>query len=444
MDDEQLTLGFTRRHRSPLMRRLAAMAAPIATDAGSVIDDEELLGVARAVCDAFSHDDAAGGLTRSEIAARTNGVCSPAALETRLGVFVRMELLRPILDKKHQQRYVLAPAGLVGVLIIDRFSSRGGVEELLSLLDRTASALERHEADAPAVSAALESCRAMFAVFANDLSRLVATAPLNELLDERRFHDDSNFMSRIGDLQRLVTDQFPQLDPAAYKLLLEAQRYVGAVEDLLGRVLDEGGEARNFSLLDPEEYLEATRTASIEELAVVADDVAFDPALPWVDAGAVIDAVEKYRPRRTVRVRPPEPPAPSDEDPVEQMQARVDQTTRRRVLQAEALLGGVEDKELTDTLRGSGWPAAAQTLTEMLVLDGLPEQPYRVEMGDALYVDAGGAVTYAAPVRLQRREVRDDEGAAENLPSEATTEVVALATPTSYPNGDSPAEGVDA
>lgn len=412
MDHDQLTLGFTGKHRSPLMRRLAAMAAPIATDAGSVIDDEELLDVARVVCDAFSHDDAVGGLTKAEIAARVDGSCPAELLEARLGVFVRMELLRPILDKKHQQRYVLAPAGLVGVLIVDRFSRRGGVEELLSLLDRTTNALERHEADAPAVSAALDSCRAMFAVFANELSRLVATAPLAELLAERRFHDDSGFMARVADLQRLVTDQFPQLDPAAYRLLLEAQRYVGAVEDLLGRVLDEGGDVRNFSLLDPEEYLDAARTATVEQLAQVAADIAFDPALPWVDAGSVIEAVEKYRPRRTVRTRPPEPPAASDEDPVEQIQARADATVRRRALQAEALLGGTDSKDLTDSLRGSGWPGAVHTLADLLALDGLPEQPYRIEFGDAVYVDADGAVTYVSPVRMQRRESKPQEGTA--------------------------------
>ncbi|MDQ3631351.1 MAG: hypothetical protein M3417_08830 [Actinomycetota bacterium] len=430
-DDDQLTLGFSGRHRSPLMRRLAAMAAPIATGAGAVIDDEEMLEVARAVCAAFSHDDAIGGLTRAEISARVDGTCPADLLDARIGVFVRMELLRPILDKKHQQRYVLAPAGLVGVLIVDRFSTRGGVEELLGLLDRTASALERREADAPAVAAAMESCRAMFAVFANELARLVANAPLQELLEERRFHDDSNFMVRVGDLQRLVTDQFPELDPGAYKLLLEAQRYIGAVEDLLGRVLDEGGEARNFALLDPEEYLDAARTATVDQLAAVAADIAFDPAMPWVDAGAVIEAVEKYRPRRAVRTRPPEPPAPSGEDPVEQMQARTDATTRRRVLQAEALLGGGDTKELTDSLRGSGWPGAAQTLAELLVLDGLPEQPYRVELGDALYVDADGAVTYASPVRLQRRDAQDGPGSAEFGTSEAAVEAATPAAATS-------------
>lgn len=419
MDDDQLTLGIPA-HRSPLMRRLAAMAAPIAADAGAVIDDEEMLGVARVVCDAFSHDDAAGGLTRAEIAARVDGRCSAEMLDSRIGVFVRMELLRPILDKKHQQRYVLAPAGLVGVLIIDRFSSRGGVEELLGVLDRTTRALERHEADAPAVAAALESCRAMFAVFANELSRLVETAPLTELLEERRFHDDSNFVTRVGDLQRLVTDQFPELDPPAYKLLLEAQRYIGAVEDLLGRVLDEGGESRNFSLLDPEEYLEAARTATKEQLAQVVADVAFDPAMPWVDAGAVIDAVEQYRPRRIVRTRPPEPPAPDDEDPVERMNALVEKATRQRALQAESLLGGAPSAELTDTLRGSGWPGAAKTLAELLVLDGLPEQPYRINFGDALNVDADGAVTYSSPVTLTRAKPPTEESVV------TETEVVVL------------------
>ena len=224
--DDQLNLSFSGRDRSPLMRRLAAMAAPLAVDSGSVVDDEQTLAVARAVCAAFSHDDAIGGLTKAEITARVNGACDPATLESRLGVFVRMEMLRPIHDKKHQQRYVLAPAGLVGVMIVDRFSERGGVEELLSLLDRTRTALERHDADAPAVAAALESCRAMFAVFANALAMLVVDAPLPELLEERRFHDDRGFIEHVAALQRLVTDAFPALDPAAYKLLVEAQRYV--------------------------------------------------------------------------------------------------------------------------------------------------------------------------------------------------------------------------
>jgi hypothetical protein len=408
--DDQLALGFSGRDRSPLMRRLAAMVATVATDAGAVIDDEAMLDVGRAVCAAFAHDDAAGGLTKAEIAARVVGTCTPAQLEQRLGVFVRMELLRPILDKKHQQRYVLAPSGLVGVLIVDRFAERGGVEELLGLLDRTKRALERRDADEPAVAAALESCRATFAVFANELQRLVSDAPLSDLLVERRFHDDEDYVAHVGALQTLVTDEFPGLDPSAYKLLLEAQRYVDAVQALLDRVLDEGGETRNFQLLDPEEYLQAARAASADDLAAVTAHLVFDDAAPWVDAGDIIEAIETYRPRRAPRVRPPEPSASPDADPVAELHLRAERAMRRRVLQAEALLGGRDEAELTDTLRAAGWPGAVTLLTDLLVLDGLPEQPLRVRLGDPLLVDPEGALTYASPVhvRAERAAVPTD------------------------------------
>ncbi len=413
--DDQLDLGLTGRDRSPLMRRLAAMVAAVATDAGSVIDDEAMLDVARAVCAAFAHDDAVGGLTKAEVAARVDGACTPAQLEQRLGVFVRMELLRPILDKKHQQRYVLAPSGLVGMLIVDRFAERGGVEELLGLLDRTKRALERHDADEPAVAAALESCRATFAVFANELMRLVSDAPLSDLLAERRFHDDEDYVAHVGELQTLVTDEFPALDPAAYKLLLEAQRYVDAVQSLLERVLDEGGETRNLKMLDPEEYLQAARTASADELAQVCAHLIFDAASPWVDTGDIIKTVESYQPRRASRTRPPEPSASPDADPVAAVHNRAEQAIRRRVLQAESLLSGHDETQLTDMLRAAGWPAAGRLLVDLLVLDGLPEQPFHVRLGEALLVDVEGVLTYASPVYLSV----DRQPAAEALIPEA-------------------------
>lgn len=399
MADDQLNLSFSGRPRSQLIRRLTALAAPIAVDSGAVIDDEELLDVARAVCAAFSHDDAAGGLTKAEIAARLSGTCDAATLESRLGVFVRSEMLRPILDKKHQQRYVLAPAGLVGIVIFDRVSERGGVEELLGLLDRTKSALERHEADAPAVAAALESSRAFCVVFANELGRLVVSATLPELLAERRVHDDRGLIDRVADLQRLVTDDFPELDPAAYKLLLEAQRYVDTVEDLLNRVLDEGGDTTNLQLLDPEEYLTAARNSTVEELATVAAGIAFDPAAPWVDAGDVLDAVGSYRPRRAVRTRPPEPAGVPGRDPIEALREAGERATRRRALQAEALLDGADAAGVTAGLRAAGWPAAGRMVAELLTL-AHSDEPYEVALSDALHVDSGGPLTYISPVRI--------------------------------------------
>jgi hypothetical protein len=35
------------------------------------------------------------------------------------------------------------------------------------------------------------------------------------------------------------------------------------------------------------------------------------------------------------------------------------------------------------------------------MLDGLPERPYQVNLGDALHIDAEGSVTYVSPVQLQ-------------------------------------------
>lgn len=404
--DDQLDLGLNGQPRTPLMRRLASMVAPLAADAGSVIVDERQMQVARAVCDAFAHDDAVGGLTKAEIVARLGGEFDAREVEQRLRVFVQLELLRPFLDKKHQQRLVLAPAGLVGVLVADRFTERGGVEELLGMLDRAKRALRRHDVDESAVAAALETCRGLFAVFANDLLRLTADAPLSELVEERRFHDEETYIKHVGELQDLVTEEFPGLDPAAYKLLLEAQRYVEAVRGLLDRVLDEGGEARNLQLLEPEEYLEAARAASVDDLSTVTAHLVFDAAAPCVDAGDIIRAVETWRPAAGARVRPPEPATSSHADPVAELHQRVEQADQRRVLRAEALLNGRDEIELTDALRAVGWPGAGQLLAELLVLDGSPEHPYDVKLSDALLVDAEGPLTYISPAKLAVRRAR--------------------------------------
>lgn len=108
--------------------------------------------MARAVCAAMAEADS-GGLARSQLVARAHGPWSQDALEARIDLFVRMGLLRPYLAKAHQQRYVLHPAGMVGLLIIDRIA-------------------------------------------------------------ERRNHDHSRLLGEIGRLNDLVTDNHPDLDTA--------------------------------------------------------------------------------------------------------------------------------------------------------------------------------------------------------------------------------------
>jgi hypothetical protein len=400
-DAEQLKFGVASGRRSPVMRRIAAMVAPVAADAGATVDDEQLLDVARAVCAAFSHQDASGGLTRAQIATRVDGGCPADMLDARLNVFLRLGLLRSLMDKKHQQRYILDPAGYVGVLVFDRISQRGGIDELRALLDRTANAVRSRQASIEDVAAALERCRAGFAVYANRLEQLVSDAPLAELVAERAFDDEDLIHRTAQELQELVTDIYPKLDPLAWKLVVEALRYVNAAEGLLQRVLNDGGVALNFDQLDPEEYLTAARTATREDLATVATDVSFDPPMPWADAGAVIETLEQYRPRRSRRDRPPDPPPSPDTDPIARLQERAAEATHRRALRAEAMLSGEAAVDLTDAFRAAGWPGAGRILADLLVLDAAEEQPYGVRFGDALRVDAGAPLTYLSPATLR-------------------------------------------
>src|SRR5439155_669524 len=131
-------------------------------------------------------------------------------------------------------------------------------------------------------------------------------------------------VGQVSELNRHVTDQFPDLDPAAFRLVVEAQRYVSAVEDLLARVLDEGGETRNFRLLDPEDYLAAARTATVEELvAVSADLLALDaePERPYaVELGneLIVDGAGPVTYAARVNLladRAPRDPEPTTQEP---------------------------------------------------------------------------------------------------------------------------------
>ena len=384
------------------MRRIAALIAPVAQDAGAVADDEAVIEIAGAVCEVFGYEDAADGLTKAEILERIDGRFPSSDIESRLDLFIRLELLRPILDKKHQSRYVLNPAGVVGLLVFERIGERGGVDELLHLLDRTRRSIESGGATEETVASALERMRGLFVLFANEVARLVAVAPLDELLAERRFHDRTDLIAQVASLNSVVTDQFPTLDRPAYRVVVEAQRYVSAVQDLVVRVLDEGGEARDFGVLAPEDYLTAALTASVADLANVFATVVFDPARPWVDAGAIIDVVETYRPRRTMRVRPPEPAGAPVEDPLALLEEEQARLMQRRALKAEQHLQGQDDAQISSILRGTGWPGAATMLADLLALDSDTTQPYRLELDDALIVDSAGPVTFVPRGSLER------------------------------------------
>ncbi len=384
----------------------------MARDAGSVIEQEALLGAARDVCQVFFDEEAAGGLTRSEIFARTGwGDDRRAMFESRFGVFESLELLRPILDKAHQQRYVLNPFGMAGVLMFDRAAQHGGVDELLVLLSRTKDELERGLVSRDLLSERLDTLRGLLGVWAQDVARLVSTGTIGELIEERGFHDDTRLYEEVRTLNDEVTDRYPDLDAAATRLLEAALHYVSCVEDLIARVLDEGGQRRDFSLLDPEEYLTASIEATPTPLAEVLDGTVFDLPAPWVDASSVITALEAYAPRARPHRRPPTPPDVGDDDPLERIEALAAAELHRRELAAESLLQGADNTDLTGTLRGQPWSSSARMLSDLLALDVERTSPFTVAFGDSLLVDPEAPLTYAAPSTLHAQRV--DPAAAE-------------------------------
>jgi hypothetical protein len=388
--------------RNAVILRVRALVAPVAARSDAVVEDPDLVRVADAIYDAFAAPDATGGLSRTRLAEACAALCDEQTLASRLDLFCRMGMLLPQFGKQYQQRYVFNLNSAAGIMVVQRLGERGGVDELLTLLDRTRGDLKHGRASPDQVRAALRSARRMAAVAADYLLRLVFGSTIEEMIAERRHHEHPSLLADVRDLCAQVSAEFPTLENDAYLLVVEAQRYVGAREEFLGRLLDEGARARNFSLLDPEEYLTAARTASPGLLADALTAFVFDPPSPQVDPAALVTALDSYRPRQP-RVRPPRPASdPPSDDPMARVLDRADQTRARRARRAELMLAHYTDTDLTDRFRAAGWPGAAVMLVDVLYAAADPDIPCSASMSDALLVEPGGPVTYVTPVSLRR------------------------------------------
>lgn len=403
--------------RAAFLRRLRALVAPVAADAGAVVDDVALLDMGQAVYAAFGEAGAAGGLTKAQIGAGCPGLRDEPGFDGRLDLFVRLGMLQPVFDKANQQRFVFNPTSAAGLMVFERLAERGGVDELMSLLDRAGTDIRSGTASRGQVEASLQRARHMLTVSADHLLRLVSSSPLSELIAERRHHMQADLMEKVRGLTELVAGSFPDLDPQAYRVVVEAQRYVGARESFVGRLLDEGGASRDFSLLDPEDYLTAARTGSQRDLAAVFARTVLDPPSPWADPSTVAEAVTEVRPRPAVRERPPRPPdEPPGADPLDAALARAERARAKRARRVDILLGSDVETELVGAMRAAGWPGAAFVLVEALAAAADPTLPVSATMTDELLVEPDGPVTYLTPVTLRRtapavplrRDGRDD------------------------------------
>jgi hypothetical protein len=396
--------------RRDLMRRVAAFVAPVAADKGSVVDDPVSLDVADAMYEAFGDLDADGGLTRGELLAACADVCDQATFDNRFDLFVEFRMLLGVRDKAHQVRYLFNPTSAAALLVFERLAEAGGVQEIMTLLDRTRAGLRSGVAGRQQVEANLTRARRALAVYADHLLRMVRLSPLEELLAERRHHRDTEMLLvDARDVVALVADRFPELAPAGQRLIGEALRYSEAVATFIERLLDEAAARRDFSMLDAEQYLTAALRASRDELAEVFARTVFDPPSLWVTPDMVVRAIEEVRPR-AARRRPPRPDhRPPGPDPIDQARQRAEATRRRRQRAAEDLLQGADETDVTSRLRVAGWPGAAKMVAGLLVTAADQKLPYLVELRDAILIDADAPVTHVTPVTVRRRRAVDTQ-----------------------------------
>ncbi|WP_228003166.1 hypothetical protein [Nocardia australiensis] len=398
-----------------LLENLRSFVAPIARDMSAVTDDPRALKMARDLSEVFADHAGLIGMTKVEVerAMACRGSVDQALFESRFDLFIRMGLIKPFLAKKNQSRYVLDPSGMVGLLVFERLGTRGGVEEMLLLLDQTRWLIETGEADRATLAKHLKRCRQLLSVYTASLARLIETASINELMDEHRNHDPRRVQDDVHALNRLVTDRFArdfQLGELAFQLVKAELTYRHQVFNAVDRVLDQGGASLDFSVLTPEQYLSAALDASLEELSKVAGQLVVDPPSAWLDPGSVVDALDELRPRRRQPSRPPGPTEGMDADPIGTMQQQHERVVRQRRLTIESHLGDADSIDLTETLREMGWPAAAVELVELLGVSADPTQPFTVSLGEEALIDAESPVTYLHPVSLHREHMTEEEG----------------------------------
>jgi hypothetical protein len=113
-------------------------------------------------------------------------------------------------------------------MVLQRLAERGGVDELVSLLDRTRRALQNRTATEAEVGKALRDARQQLTVAADYLLMHVQNSPLDALLAERRQHQHRDLFEYVSELNALVTDVFPHYDELAHQVVIAAQRYIDA------------------------------------------------------------------------------------------------------------------------------------------------------------------------------------------------------------------------
>ena len=391
--------------------------APVAADAGAISKDSATLLVAEAVHAAFGDAGSPDGLTRSELAAACAGVVSAQVFESRFELFVALGMLQRSRDKRYDHRYVFNPASSAALLVYERLSEVGGVQEIVMLLDRIRDALYQGLADQDSVERMLTKVRRELSINADHLRHLVRSGAFEQLIAERRHHQAGDqLLEDAREVVQLAAERFPRLARAGAMLITDALRYSASVNEFVARLFDRAQATRDFSMLLPEQYLTAALASPLASLAEVFTRLVFDPPTMVIPPEQLLATVREYQPAPAPN-RPPRPAdLPPGPDPLDLVRERAATGRLRRWSAMQLLLQGGAEVELSGPLRAS-WPGTVNVIVDALIASADPLIPVKVELSDELLVHPGGPVTYFTPITIQREVmmIADDDPAAESV-----------------------------
>ncbi|SCL45564.1 hypothetical protein GA0070604_1020 [Micromonospora eburnea] len=296
-------------------------------------------------------------------------------------------------DRLHEQDVRLGLSGWLAIALIPWISTMSRHRALLEMMNRTETRASAPGATAADVRADLNDLSRMLSAYANGLRQIIEERDVKAMMEHAIDVDDEQIRARVRQTSKAVNRGFEsQLNDALKQLQAAASRYVRQQVRLLQALKVVRGSVRLWIRSD--EVHEVLKKASLGDLAVLWDGIAFDESPYWIDPARVMKAVSDL-----TFVEDDERVPEASDDAVEVGEPFFEDNLRDL---AEQLLDGRDEMDLTEFLLSRPWPVPAVAITQLSALAGL-ELGYDLEYDHMIAtLDDGPSTRLATKIILRR------------------------------------------
>ncbi|MGH3246538.1 MAG: hypothetical protein ACRDOI_10045 [Trebonia sp.] len=349
--------------RSGQAAHAAAVLGITLKEAGALDCSDEEIAAAVDICRLLADLSPRGeAVPAKRLFERLEGRYPRELLQNRLHAMMRAGSVEKDRDVLYEQDVRLALPGALSLVLVPWVSSMSGQRALLELLSRAQARAQSPNASAEDVRADLAELRRLLSTFATHLNRIISSRRMAEMIEYARDGNDHEVANRIGTLRATVNRSFSsELADDLYRLSIACDRYIAQQQRLL-KLLSATPGARGH-WVRPDEAHEVMRAAAPDRLAALWDGIAFDETPFWVSPERVLRATDQ------LTFRPMDAPVPEAGVP-DSTPLAADPLDGLRAL-AELLLGGSDERDLTEEFLTRPWPSPAVILADLTVLAGL-------------------------------------------------------------------------